>query len=483
MRFFSPLLGKSQKIAQATYNMTLGGTPATIGGTPATRVGAFENMNNDIYGIGSGGIIDSWVGLGNVVSGMTVGFSNQRLFTGLGVNNYNARVDATQYDIGYLDDVASGDDWDVATGAGAELVTEGTEFNSGWGDFSGGTAVQSTDQAYEGTYSLKTTGSAAFAGMQSDVNIAVVAATKYKVSTRVYGDGVASIVFRVIDGGNLSDKYGPGGTNGIVYPAGWNYVAWEFTADDTENLRMQSYSRFAGAFTVYYDEISLTTGELAYTSTWYDQVGSNDAVQTTTTQQPLVTRDGVHVFDGSNDILKSPFQLTDGDNYTVLIVLTSTTTSTTKDILSITDIANTCIRINRQSAANLSFDNRVGGAASPWRWDASALWNGGRGLLAITFESGVGANCKFNNVALTPTRFGNSGTTDTNIGEIEIQGNGSTGNGEDAVEMVAIYDGTTLTDQNLTDIYNQWLINDPNTNLVTVGGQLIKDDGLYIIEI
>lgn len=400
-----------------------------------------------------------FTGMGNVpgVPEATFVVSNQRWKKGIGTNNANIRVDAAQSDIGYLDNKFSGDDYDTAVGAGPELVTEGEEFASGWGGFGGGTAVQSTDQAFEGTYSLKTTGSSAFDGMQSDVNIAVVAATKYRVTTRVYGDGVASIVFRVIDGGNLSDKYGPGGTNGIVYPAGWNYVAWEFTADDTENLRMQSYSRFAGAFTVYYDVISLTTGELAFTSTWYDQIGSSDAVQTGTTLQPEMTREGVSVFDGSNDRVMSPYEMSQGDNFSFMIVMSHPVAEVSIPLC-----------MDNVAARSWNFITRADDKIELPVWKSSSksnvfsnatAWAGqGDTVFICTYDSSVGWVVEQNGTNQTVTT-NTTGTVDTGASGTAL---GSRGDG------TLFYDGnisgfafweSTLTPTNATDLYNQWVIN------------------------
>ena len=54
IRQLGPILGSTSSVSQETYNMTIGGAPATIGGTQATRVGAFNNLQDARFGFESG---------------------------------------------------------------------------------------------------------------------------------------------------------------------------------------------------------------------------------------------------------------------------------------------------------------------------------------------------------------------------------------------------------------------------------------------
>ena len=90
--------------------------------------------------ISSGLSGDTFVGWGDVVSGLAVGFSKGRIFSGQGTNNAEIRVIAASSDIGYENNKFSQTDWNTATTNGAN-----TAFLSKWYDqVASNNAVQAT---------------------------------------------------------------------------------------------------------------------------------------------------------------------------------------------------------------------------------------------------------------------------------------------------------------------------------------------------
>lgn len=262
---------------------------------------------------------DDFIGLGDVVPGMTFGVSNQRLFAGQGTNNAEIRVIAATSDIGYENNSFSGTEWDTATTSGA---------NS------------------------------------------------------------------------------------------------------------------------------------AFTSTWYDQVGSDDPGQGSITLQPETTRKGVHVFDGSNDYMTSPYKLTDGDNWSVLLNINTSAWVTNDMFMAFDDTSDRALRIYAANSTNLNIRVWKGGGADDATIPRGDLGDGSNHLLGLTWDSSVGLTASVDGVSQTVTGTA-GGTVDVPSAILSICATATGGNiCENEYDTICIYNGASLSPQNHTDIYNQYVIND-----------------------
>lgn len=454
-RFKSALIGRSSPIVQQNYPLTIDGVPGTIDGDPGSIQGAFENLNNDIYGVVDSGPTFpafpksdpdfGWFGpvAGKLPFGATVG----------------ARVDTTPTDINHIapDGLFDSATHDSITGRGPELVTNGEEFESGWNTLPDATITRDTSNVKVGTHSLKSTGSSSFSGTRSDQNIAVVAG-EYIFSCWVYGDGVNNITIQINAGGGINEHYGPGGANGQIYPTGWTYVTFPFTSTGTNNLRVSIYNRYAGVYTWYVDAVSIRAGQPAYAHTLYDAYGGNNAVQTTEVNQSLLLRLGALKLDAS-DYFISPVQLTDGDNFSILMTYRSTSWGSNLRVLAMDDAVNrNWVLIESNADNRMYFQYRVGGSLRSLYWDKGDLDDGmwHTIMLRRIGNSSTSYKVRVDNVdAILGGQ--QAGTCDTDpvglaIGALNTGGNGA----EFDTTFTALINGEGISDQDLTDCYD-WL--------------------------
>lgn len=124
-------------------------------------------------------------------------------------------------------------DYGVSFGLGNELIVDaqmqyygGSEISGGWTTYSSSTmTMQSTEQKYEGNYSLKFVATTNYDGVRTIFNSATLAGSKYKVSGWIYSTQNLVYVF-ARKGDNSGDHTGQLFS---ITPNQWNFFQYDYT--------------------------------------------------------------------------------------------------------------------------------------------------------------------------------------------------------------------------------------------------------------
>jgi len=195
----------------------------------------------------------------------------------------------------------------------------------------------------------------------------------------------------------------------------------------------------------------------AFTTTWYDQISTNNPVQAITINQPLMPRTGVNEFDGGTQRLISPYSCDASSGITIVIALNGVMSN---DGGVLTGQENGTIRdwVLYSQGGQIRFRG--------WRSTASAIAtmpnnidDGSDHFLVVRQDPTLGVRFDVDGVSQTVTNSftGNIDNFTLGLGIGSHAGGGSRLDINIGTE--AIYE-SYLSDQNITDLRNQWVIND-----------------------
>lgn len=383
--------------------------------------------------------------------------SNQKAYSDYADDNSIIRVDATPSTIGFSNNLFDSTAWDTAVGPEVDIVTDGKEFESGWGGMGGGLVNRATSPVKFGTYSLESECPVRFDGFQTAVNIPVVAGDSYRVAMWVYGNGVNKITLRTINASNVNDQYSDEGSGGFTYPAEWTLVEWEFTAIATENLRMQGYNNTAAAGTFYIDDVYIYAGKTAYGTTVYGQIDEVDVVQATELVQPSVLRLGESKFNNAEYYKNTSFPAPT-TKFSFMVNINLDNFAANQGIIAQDDFVERQWSCQVTSSDQIKFTARIGGVGPFVTIDNAESKLQGRHMLGMSYDSVTGIKMYIDGIetTVTGTLTGviNTGTADFTIGSFSDGSSPLVGE----VGTVATFN-ETLSDQDHLDAYNQYISN------------------------